>query len=78
MNGARCRVYIEDAGFLVLTDPDVQRGYVVNTTAGEVRGRYDLDDTNHFRFGTVEREKSGRVDCLSWLDFTLELQEQTF
>lgn len=76
MKGARARALLEDWGFLVLKDTNVPRGFAVRNSDGTPAGRFDLDDTDHFRFGYVELSNSrGRIDCNSWQEFAIELRE---
>lgn len=72
MKGEAIRAELEDAGLLVFKDGD---GLRVRTAAADPVAFYDLCEDGAFRFGWVERaDGSGRIDCLSWVDFRAALE----
>lgn len=76
MKGEQIRRHLEDRGYLVLVGGPLS--FFVRTPHGKQIAFYDLcDDDASFRFGWVELgDSEGRIDCLSWLEFSTELMER--
>jgi len=78
MKGDKLRAVLEDMDLIVLRDS--HNTFQVRTANMRAIALYDLSgDDQAFRWGWVEkRDGSGRTDCLSWVDFMTELQEQDY
>lgn len=79
MRGMKLRAVLEDCDLLVLKDRIGPRAYRVTTLTARPIAFYDLHEDGAFRHGWVERaDGNGRTDCLSWIEFYAELQEQRY
>lgn len=76
MRGPKLRAILEDLDLLVLQG---HGSFHVRDSKGAAIATYDLTEDLAFRFGWVDNKRGdGRTDCLSWVEFYAELQEQGY
>jgi hypothetical protein len=77
MRGPKLRAILEDLDLLVLRG----KGGVmhVRDATGRAIGSYELHEDQAYRFGWVDAKRGpARIDCLSWVEFYAELQQQNY
>lgn len=78
MRGPKLRAILEDLDLHVLNQ---RRTYHVYRNLEQAPvASYDLSEDLAYRFGWVENHNHalGRIDCLSWVEFYSEMQEQGY
>lgn len=77
MRGPKLVAILDDLELRVFRDRIGPRAYRVTTLRNKTIAFFDLYEDQEFRHGWVEhRDGDGRTDCLTWIDFYTELQEQ--
>jgi hypothetical protein len=78
MRGPKLRAILEDLDLHVLSQR--RTFHVYNNLEHAAVASYDLSEDLAYRFGWVENRNRalGRLDCLSWMEFYAELQQQGY